>query len=113
MRDNLGLNVEERSQAGYETPRDLKRARNLAQSHLRQGLSSLPAPKNDFDIVVDDEEEAEAEASTSGIDQGAPLSEEEQQSVMPGLHVKQPRKRPKQKPGAVKWCVGTCRVQQR
>ncbi|SPO29686.1 related to CEF1 - required during G2/M transition [Ustilago trichophora] len=76
LRDNLGLNVEERSQAGYETPRDLKRARNLAQSHLRQGLSSLPAPKNDFDIVVD-EEEPEAEVSTSRLDDGAGALTEE------------------------------------
>ncbi|SPO30870.1 related to CEF1 - required during G2/M transition [Ustilago trichophora] len=76
LRDNLGLNVEERSQAGYETPRDLKRARTLAQSHLRQGLSSLPAPKNDFDIVVD-EEEPEAEANSSRLDDGAGALTEE------------------------------------
>ncbi|CDU22316.1 related to CEF1-required during G2/M transition [Sporisorium scitamineum] len=76
LRDNLGLNVEDKLQAGYETPRDLKRARNLAQSRLRQSLSSLPAPKNDFDIVVDDEE-AEPEASSSRLDEGAPISEED------------------------------------
>ncbi|KAJ1025187.1 hypothetical protein NDA16_002692 [Ustilago loliicola] len=76
LRDNLGLNVEERGSAGYETPRDLRRARNMAQSHLRQGLSSLPAPKNDFDIVVDDEE-PDAEASSSRLEDGMPLSEED------------------------------------
>ena len=76
LRDNLGLNVEERSQAGYETPRDLKRARNLAQSHLRQGLSSLPAPKNDFDIVVD-EEEPETAATSSQLEDGPALTEED------------------------------------
>ncbi|ETS62344.1 hypothetical protein PaG_03426 [Moesziomyces aphidis] len=65
LRDNLGLNLEDRSRAGSETPRDLKRARNLAQSNLRHALSSLPAPKNDFDIVVDDDDD-EPEASTSG-----------------------------------------------
>ncbi|EST09371.1 protein of unknown function DUF3351 [Kalmanozyma brasiliensis GHG001] len=76
LRDNLGLNAEEQQQAGYETPRDLKRARSLAQSQLRQSLSSLPAPKNDFDIVVDEDED-EPHASTSVLDDSAPLTEED------------------------------------
>ena len=76
LRDNLGLNLEDRPQAGYETPRDVNRARNLAQSQLRQSLSSLPAPKNDFDIVVDDQD-AEPQASSSALDQGVALSEED------------------------------------
>ncbi|GAC98006.1 hypothetical protein PHSY_005594 [Pseudozyma hubeiensis SY62] len=76
FRDNLGLNVEDRIQAGYETPRDLKRARNLAQSHLRQSLSSLPAPKNDFDIVVD-EETAEPQSVSDGLDDIVAVSEED------------------------------------
>ncbi|SJX64868.1 related to CEF1-required during G2/M transition [Sporisorium reilianum f. sp. reilianum] len=76
LRDNLGLNVEDRLQAGHETPRDLKRARNLAQSQLRQNLSSLPAPKNDFDIVVDDDEE-QPQASSTRLDESVPISEED------------------------------------
>lgn len=76
LRDNLGLNVQDRLQAGYETPRDLKRARNLAQSHLRQGLSSLPAPKNDFDIVVD-EDDADPQPSSITLEHGPAVSEED------------------------------------
>ncbi|SPC67798.1 related to CEF1 - required during G2/M transition [Ustilago sp. UG-2017b] len=76
LRDNLALNVQERGSAGYETPGDLRRARHTAQSHLRQGLSSLPAPKNDFDIVVDDQE-PEAEAGSSRPEHGIPLSEQD------------------------------------
>lgn len=77
LRDNLGLNVDDSFQAGHETPRELKRARSLAQSHLRQSLSSLPAPKNDFDIVVD-EQDVELQAnSSSRLDNEPAMSEED------------------------------------
>lgn len=76
LRDNLGLNVEGGSRAGTETPRDGRRARDMVRTHLKQGLSSLPAPKNDFDIVVD-EEELESEATSSRFVEQPSLTEED------------------------------------
>ncbi|WFD28569.1 Pre-mRNA-splicing factor cef1 [Malassezia nana] len=48
FRDSLGLNTDVPA-----TPRDPKAIFRAAQRELEAGLSSLPAPKNDFEIVVD------------------------------------------------------------
>lgn len=47
-RDALGLNE------GGMTPRDAKMQARLAKRQLTARLAALPAPKNDFDIVVDE-----------------------------------------------------------
>lgn len=53
-RDTLGLNSE------LGTPRHERAARAEAARALRSGLESLPAPKNDFDVVIDDDVPPEA-----------------------------------------------------
>ncbi|CAD6892087.1 unnamed protein product [Tilletia controversa] len=63
LRDNLGLNTDDGTSTMFgETPRAEKLARLNAKRDLRMGLASLPAPKNEFDIVVDDEEASKDEA---------------------------------------------------
>ena len=47
-RDALGLND------GSATPRDAKTQARIAKRQLAARLAALPAPKNDFDIVVDE-----------------------------------------------------------
>ncbi|WFD34934.1 Pre-mRNA-splicing factor cef1 [Malassezia cuniculi] len=54
LRDSLGLNND------MATPRYERAARAEAARALRAGLSSLPAPKNDFDVVLDGELPEEA-----------------------------------------------------
>lgn len=56
MRDSLGLNDDAMSSVAV-TPFDEKRARFSAKQELQHGLRSLPAPKNDFELVLDEEEE--------------------------------------------------------
>ncbi|CEH15710.1 cdc5 protein [Ceraceosorus bombacis] len=56
LRDNLGLNAEDRLSSIADTPRDAKRALAASRRELQAGLSSLPAPKNDFELVMDEEE---------------------------------------------------------
>ncbi|KAL0269731.1 UNVERIFIED_CONTAM: hypothetical protein PYX00_007365 [Menopon gallinae] len=51
LRDKLNINPEE-SLEGSETPHAVKQLKE----QLRAGLSSLPAPKNDYEIVVPEEE---------------------------------------------------------
>ncbi|KAL4400450.1 Pre-mRNA-splicing factor Cef1 [Malassezia pachydermatis] len=50
-RDVLGL--QEAGLAAPPTPRDAKSLARMAKHSLLSSLASLPAPKNDFDIVVD------------------------------------------------------------
>lgn len=57
MRDNLSINDETASQFGM-TPRDQL---HDVKRQLRQGFSALPQPKNEFELVLpEDEDEAEA-----------------------------------------------------
>lgn len=58
FRDNLKLNSKEGSVMG-ETPRYMKRAQQLAKMQLQRGLRGLPAPKNDFELVLDENEDQE------------------------------------------------------
>lgn len=51
LRDKLNINPEE-SLEGAETPHAVKQLKE----QLRAGLSSLPAPKNDYEIVVPEDE---------------------------------------------------------
>ncbi|GAA5947790.1 hypothetical protein JCM3765_001084 [Sporobolomyces pararoseus] len=58
MRDNLSINDENASQFGGMTPRDQL---HDVKRQLRQGFSSLPQPKNEFELVLPEEEEESAE----------------------------------------------------
>ncbi|KAK0542752.1 Pre-mRNA-splicing factor cef1 [Tilletia horrida] len=71
LRDNLGLNADDgASMMTGLTSRSEKLARLAAKRDLRMGLASLPAPKNEFDIVVDD---VDAEGDQTEADELAEL----------------------------------------
>lgn len=55
VRDKLNINTEENLENGGQTPQ-LQRTQ---KEQLKLGLSSLPAPKNDYEIVVPEQEEEE------------------------------------------------------
>jgi pre-mRNA-splicing factor CDC5/CEF1 len=73
FRDNLGLNSEDGASV-MDTPRDAKRALAAQRRELQAGLRSLPAPKNDFELVLDEPEEDAPEDPAAGAVQ---LSEED------------------------------------
>ena len=58
VRDKLNINPEESLDVG-ETPAAHRSFQNTVKEQLRLGLSSLPAPKNDYEIVVPEHEEEE------------------------------------------------------
>ncbi|GLG94841.1 Myb protein [Gryllus bimaculatus] len=70
IRDKLSINPEEGLDVG-DTPQAFNNYQRQLKEQLRQGLSSLPAPRNDYEIVVPEEEESEPvpEAGNSVEDQ--------------------------------------------
>lgn len=71
-RDSLAINTPY-TERGSETPREQKLRQRSAKSALEAGFAALPAPKNDFELVVpedDDEDEMQ-------VDAGVPLSAED------------------------------------
>lgn len=60
IRDKLNINPED-SLTGGETPQDVRNFQKSLKEQLRSSLHSLPAPKNDYEIVVPDHEEEAAE----------------------------------------------------
>lgn len=61
MRDNLKINDENASMYGA-TPREDRHRLNDVKRQLRAGFSSLPQPKNEYELVLPEEQE-EAEAA--------------------------------------------------
>ena len=51
LRDQLSINPEELL-AGFEDPREANQQQMEARAQLRTGLRGLPTPKNDFEIVI-------------------------------------------------------------
>lgn len=71
IRDKLSINPEEGMDVG-DTPQAMHNYQRQLKEQLRSGLNSLPAPRNDYEIVVpDSEEEMEApvEAGSNVEDQ--------------------------------------------
>lgn len=65
VRDKLNINPED-SLSVSETPAAYKHYQRQIKSSLREGLSSLPTPKNDYEIVLpDDDHEDEPSESTA------------------------------------------------
>lgn len=58
VRDKLNINPED-SLNVTDTPAAYKHYQRQMKSSLREGLSSLPTPKNDYEIVVPDDEQEE------------------------------------------------------
>lgn len=74
VRDKLNINPED-SMSVTETPAAYKHYQRQIKSSLREGLSSLPAPKNDYEIVVPDDEQEEE------MQESATLSVEDQADI--------------------------------
>ncbi|XP_017668478.1 PREDICTED: cell division cycle 5-like protein [Lepidothrix coronata] len=60
LRDKLNINPEE-GMADYSDPSYAKQMERESREHLRMGLMALPAPKNDFEIVLPENAEKELE----------------------------------------------------
>ncbi|GAA6002898.1 hypothetical protein JCM10207_001887 [Rhodosporidiobolus poonsookiae] len=68
MRDSLAINDENASAYGA-TPREERHRQNDVKRQLRAGFSALPQPKNEFELVLpeDEEEAAQAEATSAEV----------------------------------------------
>lgn len=63
VRDKLNINPEEALEVS-QTPLEIKQLKD----QLRAGLSTLPEPKNDYEIVVPEEEINEDDGNTTSAD---------------------------------------------
>uniref|UniRef100_A0A1Y9HB77 Uncharacterized protein n=1 Tax=Anopheles farauti TaxID=69004 RepID=A0A1Y9HB77_9DIPT len=72
LRDKLNINTED-GMSVAETPAAYKSYQKQLKSTLKEGLASLPAPRNDYEIVVPDNEKDEtADDGTLDMDQMVP-----------------------------------------
>lgn len=79
VRDKLNINPED-ALSVTETPAAFKHYQRQVKSTLKEGLASLPAPKNDYEIVVPDEEvEEETETTEMSIEDQADIDEKRAQ----------------------------------
>lgn len=74
VRDKLNINPED-SLSVSDTPAAYKHYQRQMKSSLREGLSSLPTPKNDYEIVVpdDDQEEEPSESASISVEDQADI----------------------------------------
>ncbi|XP_070568591.1 cell division cycle 5-like protein [Ptychodera flava] len=73
IRDKLSINPEE-SLVEMDDVRYAKQQQRELKSHLKKGLAGLPAPKNDFEIVIpesDDQERDESEGDSNFVEDAA------------------------------------------
>lgn len=64
VRDKLNINADD-SLGDLETPLAARSYQKQIKSSLREGLASLPTPKNDYEIVVPEQEELEEGAEAT------------------------------------------------
>ena len=64
VRDQLSINPDDVLSESFESVKSAKQQQFEMRSQLRAGLSSLPAPKNDFEIVVPEEDAVTPDAMT-------------------------------------------------
>ncbi|KAH8983671.1 pre-mRNA splicing factor component-domain-containing protein [Lactarius hatsudake] len=62
MRDNLSINPEGGSSFAGQTPRELRMRTDTAKRSLQASFKSLPKPENNFELLVPEEEEEDAES---------------------------------------------------
>ncbi|BGP40865.1 Pre-mRNA-splicing factor cef1 [Rhodotorula kratochvilovae] len=72
MRDSLSINDENASQYGL-TPRDERHRLHDVKRQLRAGFSSLPQPKNEFELVLPEEEDEVAEGEGESAEVAAAM----------------------------------------
>ena len=61
VRDQLQINQEDAMSESFGSVRSMKQQAFDMKAQLRAGLSSLPAPKNDFEIVAPEEMDVDGE----------------------------------------------------
>ncbi|XP_063619363.1 cell division cycle 5-like protein [Cydia splendana] len=61
LRDKLSINPEDRLSAG-DTPQQVNQMQKQLKSSVRNALQSLPTPRNDYEIVVPDQDDEPMEA---------------------------------------------------
>lgn len=61
VRDKLNINPDEMITGTLDTPIGLKNYQKQQKSSLREGLASLPTPRNDYEIVVPENEDENEE----------------------------------------------------
>lgn len=71
-RDNLAINTPYGETPAHETPREQKLRQRNTKSALEQAFAALPKPKNDFELVVPEDDDEEASMQVD-----APLSAED------------------------------------
>lgn len=70
-RDNFALNAEDGMSIASATPRDVRLHQNSMRQHLRQGLASLPKPKDtEWELELPDEK-GEAQADAAALEEDA------------------------------------------
>lgn len=65
-RDNLSINTEGYTPVG-DTPREQRARTNLAKRSLQEGFKNLPAPENNFELLVPDADEGGEELGEAQI----------------------------------------------
>ncbi|KJA27283.1 hypothetical protein HYPSUDRAFT_35122 [Hypholoma sublateritium FD-334 SS-4] len=60
LRDNLSINPEGYSSTPGQTPRDVRIRESSVKRALKAGFMSLPKPENNFELLVPDDEDADA-----------------------------------------------------
>lgn len=71
-RDNLAINTPYGETPAHETPREQKLRQRNTKSALEQAFAALPKPKNDFELVVPEDDDVEESMQVD-----APLSAED------------------------------------
>lgn len=81
VRDKLSINPEEGANTGSETPV----AQKQIKEQLRVGLSALPTPRNDYEIVVPESDDKDENALTTGdetVEDQADIDARQQQELI-------------------------------
>lgn len=76
VRDKLNINTDE-NMSVLDTPLAVKQYQRQMKSSLREGLAGLPTPKNDYEIVVpEQQEEMEGQRDGGDLDGGSSIEDQ-------------------------------------
>ncbi len=70
VRDQLSINPEDGLGEGFESMRDSRQQQLELRAQLRAGLMNLPTPRNEFEIVVPEEDGMEEGNEGGGLEAG-------------------------------------------
>lgn len=93
LRDKLSINPEDRLSTG-DTPQVANQLQKQQKASVRSALSSLPTPRNDYEIVVPDQDDEPLESSSSDMqvedqaDADARLQQEQEEIRLAALKLR-------------------------